>query len=37
MALKSCAAADRKANESLILRLKKSREKPVLALAGEMI
>jgi hypothetical protein len=34
MAFKSCAASDRKANESLILRLKNSREKPVLVLAG---
>jgi hypothetical protein len=36
MALDSCAASDRKANESLIA-LERSREKPVLVLAGGMI
>jgi len=34
MALESCAAADRKANESLIFAFNISREKPELALAG---
>jgi hypothetical protein len=37
MALESCAASDRKANESLIFALENSREKPVLVLAGGMI
>jgi hypothetical protein len=36
MALESCAAFDRRANESLILRLKNHAKKPVLVLAGGM-